>query len=68
MRRLEKERGREKGAESREGGEGESKNEVYDSVRKTDNKSISWGRSAEAEMLIDRGATQSQLCLPAEDT
>lgn len=36
------------------GGGAENKNEVYDSVRKTDNKTLSWGRSAEAEMLIDR--------------
>lgn len=53
-----------KGAESRDGGEPENKNEVYDSVRKTDNRTIRWGRSAEAEMLIDGGLHKANCVSP----
>lgn len=60
MRRLEEERGEGRGTGQKAGkvgeeggGEPENKNEVCDSMRKSDNKTISWGRSAEAEMLID---------------
>lgn len=75
MRRLEEEReggrGEGNGAESREGGGGgrepENKNEC-DSVRESDNKTMSWGERSRAEMLIDWELHKSQLCLPAEDT
>lgn len=65
MRRLGKERGREKGRKQGRcrGGAPENKNEVYDSVRKTDNKTLSWGRSAEAEMLTDRELHKAN-CVP----
>lgn len=50
-----------------EGGGAENKNEVYDSVRKTDNKTLSWGSSAEAEMLTDRELHKAN-CVPPPRT
>lgn len=48
----------------RRGGEPESKNEDYDSVRKTDNKSVRCGRNTEAEILIDRELHKANRVFP----
>ncbi len=48
----------------RRGGEPESKNEDYDSVRKTDNNSVRWRRNTEAEILIDRELHKANRVFP----
>lgn len=56
------------GAESREGGGGgrepENKNEVCDSVRKSDNKTISWGEEEQSRDADRLGAPQKPTVSP----